>query len=209
VSEREASRGRFLVVEGGEGCGKSTQVPRLARRLRDLGREVIVTFEPGATPRGAQLRDLLLDDHSHLDRRAELLLIAADRAQHVAEVVEPALARGADVVSDRYSPSTLAYQGVARGLGVDAVARVSEFAAAGVEPDLVVVLDVPDAVALERAAALPDRLESAGAEFHAAVRAAYRELAAARGWEIVDGSAPRDEVEAEIWRVVSTRLALS
>lgn len=202
-------RGLFLVLEGGEGCGKSTQVPRLAQRLRDAGRDVLVTFEPGATARGARLRQLLLDDHSDLDPRAELLLIAADRAQHVAEVVAPALARGTDVVSDRFAPSTLVYQGVARGLGVDEVAAVSRFASGGLEPDLVVVIDVPDAVAEARAGTFPDRLEAAGADFHRTVRAAYRDLAPAHGWVVVDGTGTPDEVEAEIWKAVEGFLAHS
>jgi dTMP kinase len=201
-----SARGRFIVLEGGEGCGKSTQLPRLAQRLRAAGREVVVTFEPGATARGARLRELLLDDHSDLDPRAELLLIAADRAQHVAEVVAPALARGADVVSDRFSPSTLVYQGAARGLGVDEAARVSTFAAAGIEPDLVIVIDVPDDLGEARVGGVPDRLEAAGVEFHRRVRAAYRELAPEHGWVVVDGRGDADDVEAAIWAAVEDRL---
>src|SRR5262249_37557829 len=131
--------GRFVVLEGGDASGKSTQASRLAARLRSA-HEVVETFEPGATPAGARIRALGLAGGEPLSARAEALLMAADRAQHVDEVVRPALARGAWVVSDRYVPSTLAYQGVGRALGVDELARISDWAAEGLEPDLVVVL---------------------------------------------------------------------
>ena len=193
-----AVTGRFIVVEGGEGVGKSTQVPRLASALRASGREVVVTYEPGDTKLGAELRAVLLHADSALDARAELLLMIADRAQHLAEVVVPALARGALVVCDRYEPSTLAYQGVARGLGVEHVERLSEWATAGVEPDIVVVLDLPDEIAEARVSPDRDRFERAGADFHARVRAAYRELAAARGWVLVNADGTPDEVAARV-----------
>jgi dTMP kinase len=198
--------GRFVVVEGGEGSGKSTQVALLARRLRDAGREVVETFEPGATALGARVRDLLLHGPDALDPRAELLLLAADRAQHVAEVVRPALARGADVVSDRHTPSTLAYQGRARGLGVDVVASVSRFATEGLEPDLVVVLDVGRDDARSRRPEASDRFERAPDDFHDAVLAAYRELAGPRGWVVVDGSGPPGDVAARVWDACLTHL---
>ena len=134
--------GLFVVLEGGDGCGKSTQVVRLAERFRDEGREVVTTREPGATPAGAAIRAVVLGD-GPLDARAEALLIAADRAEHAARVVRPALERGAVVVSDRYVPSSLAYQGVARGLGVEEIERLSAWATGDLRPDLVVVLDVP------------------------------------------------------------------
>ncbi len=204
----ERARGRLIVLEGGEGSGKSTQVPRLARRLRGAGREVVVTFEPGATIRGAELRRFLLDDEDPLDARAEMLVMAADRAQHVADVVRPALERGADVVSDRFEPSTLAYQGEARGLGVDAVESISRWATGDLVPDLVVVLDVPDAVADSRVPESRDRVESEGAAFHAAVRAAYRVLAWTRGWVVVDGSGQPDEVAEAVWSVVAESLGV-
>ena len=133
-----------------------------------------------------------------LDARAELLLLLADRAEHVGQVIRPALTRGVIVVCDRYTPSTLAYQGAARGLGVETVAELSEWASAGVEPDAVVVLDLPDAVADARVTADRDRFERAGAEFHARVRSAYRALAAQRGWLLVDGSGAPDEVAARV-----------
>ncbi|MCZ7535369.1 MAG: dTMP kinase [Acidimicrobiia bacterium] len=158
----DAVAGRFVVLEGGEGSGKSTQVPLLAQRLGATGREVVVTFEPGATKRGAELRRFLLHDGDPLDARAELLVMAADRAQHVAQVVRPALARGADVVCDRFEPSSLAYQGAARGLGVEAVESVSRWATGGLVADLVVVLDVPDDLAESRVPEERDRLESEG-----------------------------------------------
>jgi dTMP kinase len=192
------SQGRFIVVEGGEGVGKSTQVESLAASLRETGREVVVTFEPGDTKSGAQLRAALLHADVALDPRTELLLMLADRAQHVAEVVRPALSRGAIVVCDRYSPSTIAYQGIARGLGVDEIERLSAWAADGVEPDVVIVLDLPDAVAEARVSAVRDRFERAGAEFHSRVRAAYRGLAPARGWLLVDASGSPAEVAERV-----------
>jgi dTMP kinase len=191
-------RGRFIVVEGGEGVGKSTQVARLAQWLRASGHEVVLTFEPGDTPVGVDFRNALLHADHALDPRAELMLMLADRAQHVAEVVAPAIARGAIVVCDRYEPSTLAYQGVARGLGVDEVERMSQWAAAGLRPDAVIVLDAPDDVAEARVSTARDRIEHAGAQFHADVRAAYRDLASARGWIVVDADGAPDEVAARV-----------
>jgi dTMP kinase len=198
---------RFVVLEGGEGSGKSTQVARLAARLRAAGHEVVETFEPGATALGARIRDAFLHGEGRLDPRAELLLVAADRAQHVEEVIAPALARGAIVVCDRYTPSTLAYQGRARGLPLDLVADVARFAEGDIEPDVVVVLDVSDEVARRRASTEPDRLERAGDEFHATVRAAYRDLAVEHRWTVVDANGPVDEVEAKVWAAVEPHLA--
>ncbi len=200
------ARGRFIVLEGGEGSGKSTQSRLLTARLSAQGHEVVRTFEPGATARGAKLRAALLDDHSPLDPRAELLLLLADRAQHVAEVVRPALERGAVVVSDRFTPSTLAYQAIARGLGVELVDAANVLATDGVEPDLVVVLDVDDSVAAARRPVASDRFEAAGTDFHSLVRAAYRELAPGRGWIVIDGSPPPDEVAAAVAAAVDAAL---
>jgi dTMP kinase len=201
-----AARGVFIVFEGGEGSGKSTQAAMLARRLRADGRDVVETFEPGGTERGARLRSVLLDDESPLDPRAELLLMAADRAQHVNEVIAPSLARGAIVVCDRFSPSTLVYQGVARGLGVEAVEAVDRFAAAGSEADVVVVLDVSEAVAGDRRPEARDRFERAGADFHVAVRRAYRDLAPDRGWVVIAGDGAPEAVAALVWEAVAPHL---
>jgi dTMP kinase len=203
--------GRFVVLEGGDGSGKSTQVALLVERLRERGDDVVATFEPGATPAGAAIRAVLLGGEARVDPVAETLLMAADRAQHVSEVIRPALDRGAWVVSDRHVPSTLAYQGVVRGVGVDVVDRVNRFATDGVEPDLVVLLDVDDGTAAVRRAGgdrdPADRMEREAAEFHSAVRAAYRSLAADRGWAVVDGSATRDDVAARVWAVVTGQTA--
>lgn len=188
----------FVVLEGGEGVGKSTQLEMLATSLRTSGREVVVTYEPGATKAGAQMRAVLLHADTPIDPTAELLLMLADRAQHVSEVVRPALTRGAIVLCDRYTPSTLAYQGVGRALGVEHVESLSALAAGGLEPDVVVVLDLPDDVAETRVSADRDRMERAGAEFHRRVRAAYRDLAGERGWVVVDASGPPDEVAARV-----------
>jgi dTMP kinase len=199
--------GRFIVLEGGDGSGKSTQIPRLADWLRGRDLEVVVTREPGGTPLGAALRALVLDGEDSIDPTAEALLMAADRAQHVAEVIRPALARGAWVITDRHVPSSLVYQGVVRGLGADAIESVNAWATGRHVPDLVIVLDVTEAVAADRRPGEPDRLEREGDTFHAGVRAAYRELASDRGWSIVDGSGSPAEVAARIEAEVTARLA--
>jgi dTMP kinase len=196
-----ADRPAFVVLEGGDGCGKSTQAQILVARLRSLGREVVATREPGATPAGAEIRALVLGG-GDLDARAEALLIAADRAEHVAEVIRPALARGAVVVSDRYVPSSLAYQGVARGLGVEEVARLSEWATGGLDPDLVVVLDVDPEAAAGRRAGPEDRIEREPDSFRVAVNEAYRDLAGRFGWRLLDGSASVDDVAERVWAAV-------
>jgi dTMP kinase len=196
-----ATSGVFVVLEGGDGCGKSTQLQLLVSRLRDLGREVVATREPGATEAGAAIRSLVLGG-GDLDPRAEALLIAADRAEHVAEVILPALERGAIVVSDRYIPSSLAYQGVARGLGVDEIALLSEWATGGLAPDLVIVLDVSPSEAAGRRARPEDRMEREPDSFRAAVNQAYRDLASRFGWTLIDGAEPVEGVADEIWAAV-------
>jgi dTMP kinase len=201
------TRGRFVVLEGGDGSGKSTQVARLATSLRSTGVVVHETFEPGAGATGAVIRDLLLHGPESIAPAAEALLMAADRAQHVATEIEPALAGGRWVVSDRYVPSSLVYQGVVRELGVDLVEQLSAIATGGLEPDLVIVLDVADAVAATRRGAETDRLEREGDVFHAAVRQAYRELAAARSWVVIDADGPVDAVADTIWAAVEPLLA--
>ena len=198
-------RGVFVVLEGGDGCGKSTQAAILVARLREQGREVVATREPGATGVGKAIRSLVLDA-GDLDPRTEALLIAADRAEHVAEVIRPALARGAVVVSDRHVPSSLAYQGVARGLGVDEIAGLSAWATGGLVPDLVVVLDVDPVAAAGRRGGPEDRMEREPAEFRAAVNRAYRDLAGQFGWVVLDGGAPVDAVADQIWKLVQPLL---
>jgi dTMP kinase len=196
------SAGAFVVLEGGEACGKSTQVPLLAERLRARGLEVVTTFEPGATATGAVVRRLLLHGDEPVGPVAEALLMAADRAQHVAEVVRPAVERGAWVVSDRHLPSSLVYQGVVRGLGVEVVDAINRPAVAGLEPALVVVLDVTDEAARARHHGPDDRLEAEGVGFHAAVRAAYRRLAVPRRWHVVEAGGTVEDVAARVWALV-------
>lgn len=198
----------FIVLEGGDASGKSTQARRLADRLRSRDRDVVETFEPGATPAGEEIRTLLLDDNAPIDPMAEALLLAADRAQEVADVIRPALVRGADVVSDRFVPSSLAYQGVGRGLGVEQVEKLNRWATGGLEPDVIVVLDIDEAVAASRRAGPGDRLERAGAEFHELVREAYRTLGADRGWVVLDGNDDAEIVSERVWAVVRERLGL-
>jgi len=169
--------GTFVALEGGEGAGKSTQLVLLEAWLRSRGHDVVVTREPGATPAGARVRELLLDPATSLSPRAEALLYAADRAQHVAQVVRPALLRGAVVLTDRYVDSSLAYQGAGRDLARDEVERLSRWATEGLRPDLVVLLDVDPVVGLRRAGDAPDRIEGESLAFHRRVREGFLELA--------------------------------
>ncbi|MEV2252171.1 dTMP kinase [Streptomyces sp. NPDC050147] len=175
-----AATGFFIALEGGDGAGKSTQAEALAEWIRAKGHEVVVTREPGATPVGKRLRSILLDVSSAgLSHRAEALLYAADRAEHVDTVVRPALERGAVVISDRYIDSSVAYQGAGRDLSPTEIARISRWATAGLVPHLTVLLDVSPEAARERFTEAPDRLESEPAEFHARVRSGFLTLAAA------------------------------
>lgn len=195
-------RGWFLAFEGGEACGKSTQAARLAAR-----RGALLTREPGGTALGERVRGIFLDPETgNVDPRAETLLMAAARAQHVADVIDPALSAGQDVVTDRFTGSSLAYQGHGRGLPVEEVRRISGFASNGLEPDLYVLLQVPADVAAMRLGTERDRLEAAGDDFHERVREGYARLAAEEGWLVVDGSGTPDEVEREVWAAVSGRL---
>ncbi|WP_031509211.1 dTMP kinase [Streptomyces megasporus] len=175
-----APNGFFIALEGGDGAGKSTQVEALAEWIRAKGHEVVVTREPGATPIGKRLRSILLDVSSAgLSHRAEALLYAADRAEHVESVVRPALERGAVVISDRYVDSSVAYQGAGRDLSPTEVARISRWATEGLVPHLTVLLDISPETARERFTEAPDRLESESTEFHQRVRAGFLALAAA------------------------------
>jgi dTMP kinase len=206
------SRGRFVVLEGGDGSCKSTQSSRLAAWLREQGLTVVETFEPGSGPTGAILRELLLHGPESVASITEALLMAADRAQHVAAEIEPALARGDWVVCDRYVPSSLVYQGVVRGLGVDVVEQLSAVATAGLTPDVVVLLDVTDAIADgrradARRAGESDRLEREGSAFHQSVRAAYRDLSSDRGWIVVDADGDVDHVAERVRDAVASLLA--
>ncbi|MFD1324894.1 dTMP kinase [Micromonospora sonneratiae] len=205
-AEPFTSNGLFVVFEGGEGGGKSTQVARLADALGNRGREVVVTREPGATDVGERIRGLVLGGATGpnaLSPRAEALLYAADRAHHVATVVRPALTRGAVVISDRYVDSSLAYQGAGRTLPVDEVSWLSSWATGGLKPDLVVLLDVDPNVGLRRVVdrgAGTDRLEGESLEFHERVRYAFLDLAAAdpKRYLVLDASRPADEIATAV-----------
>ena len=199
------TRGRFIAFEGGEASGKSTQAALLANAL-----DAVLTREPGGTPAGERMRQLVLDPATgDLSGRTEALLMAAARAEHVATVIEPALAAGQDVVCDRFSGSSVAYQGYGRGLPPDEIADLSRWASAGLEPDLVVLLEVPPAVAASRLGGDRDRLESAGDAFHAAVAKGFRAQAVADPgrWLVLDGLLAVDELAATIAAAVATRFS--
>jgi dTMP kinase len=203
----------FITFEGTEGSGKSLQAERLAGRLRDCGREVVAAREPGGTPLGTELRQLLLArDELAVVARAEALLMNASRAQLVEDVIRPALERGQIVVCDRFADSTLAYQGAGRGLNQQELASVISFATAGIEPDMTVLLDVPVEVGLARKHAQEgwNRFEAETLAFHARVRAAYLSLATAdpRRWRCFDGLESPDHLDAEIWSAVAARIGL-
>jgi dTMP kinase len=202
AAEPGLRHGIFVVFEGGEGAGKSTQVQRLADRLTDRGYDVVVTREPGATKVGERIRGVVLDRSAALTPRAEALLYAADRAHHVASVVRPALARGAVVISDRYVDSSLAYQGAGRTLPVDEVSWLSSWATGGLKPDLVVLLDVEPGVGLRRvdARGAADRLESESVAFHERVRYAFLDLASSdpNRYLVLDGNRPPEAIESAV-----------
>ena len=195
----------YIALEGLEGCGKSTHTKRLGEHLN-----AVITREPGGTRIGALLRAILADpENVDLDRRTEALLMAADRAQHMAEVIKPALDRGQHVVSDRSIYSTLAYQGYGRQLGTEALLSISTWALNDRLPDLVIYIDVPTDVLNARLAKRDlDRFEREGADFFARIADGFRELRASDPdrWIIIDGTVPKDDVEAAIRSQVNDRL---
>ncbi|SOB83227.1 dTMP kinase [Streptomyces sp. 1331.2] len=212
VPHRGAGTGFFIALEGGDGAGKSTQAQALAEWIRGKGHEVVLTREPGGSPVGQRLRGLVLDvGNTGLSHRAEALIYAADRAEHVENVIRPALARGAVVITDRYMDSSIAYQGAGRDLAATEVARISRWATGGLLPDLTVVLDVDPTRARERFTEALDRLESEPTEFHQRVRAGFLALAAAdpARYLVVDGSQAPGFVTTAIRHRLDRELPLS
>ncbi|HYC54546.1 MAG TPA: dTMP kinase [Candidatus Binatia bacterium] len=206
--------GLFITLEGIEGCGKSSQAKRITQHLTEHGHEVVQTFEPGGTPVTAGIRTILADPANTLDPGAELMLFLADRAQHVATVVQPALAAGKIVVCDRYSDSTLAYQGYGRGHDVKVLAELNRFAARGLSPDLTLWIDCDIGLGLgrakRRAAGPADRFEAEPLAFHQRIREGFVELAAQFPERIVriDGDLAEEEVGSCCIAAVDAALAV-
>ncbi len=203
----------FVTLEGTEGCGKTTQSKLLAKRLREAGHQVVATREPGGTPLTVEIRRLLADPESKLDPRAELLLFLADRAQHVATVIKPALASGAVVVCDRYSDSTLAYQGYGRGHDLEMLETWNAWASRELAPDLTLWLDVDMEAGLSRAQKLSggpgDRFEAEPLAFHRRIHDGFARLAARNKERFVriDANRAIEEIAADIAKTVLARLA--
>jgi len=199
--------GLFIAFEGVEGSGKSTHVVLVAERLREAGVDPVVTREPGGTPAGEAIRDIVLGRDYALEPAAELFLMLAARSVFVRDVVRPALAAGRVVLADRYELSTFAYQGGGRGLPLDRVKEMNRLATGGLRPQLTVLLDVdPGEGRARRRGEVGDRIESENAGFHARVAEAYRELAAREpDVAVVSAVAKIEEVHAEVWRVLSSR----
>ena len=193
------THGLFIVFEGGDGAGKSTQVTLLRGALCREGRQVTVTRQPGGTPLGQQIRDLVLHGE-HVAPRAEALLFAADKAHHVETLIRPALQRGDVVISDRYTDSSVAYQGAGRALGAQEVHDLNMWAVEDLVPDLTVVVDISAAEGRRRRGDVHDRLESEEDTFHEAIRQHF--LAMARGnpqrYLVVDGTQPPEQIHAEV-----------
>ncbi|MCH8893590.1 MAG: dTMP kinase [Chloroflexi bacterium] len=198
----------FIVFEGGDGSGKSTQARSLLRRLRRRGVKVLRTHEPGGTPLGQSLRRLLKSGDP-MTPMSELLLFEAARAQLVRQVIKPHLEQGGVVIADRFTSSTMAYQGYGRGLDRELIERLNREATGGLEPDLTVLLDLPVETALARkGGGNVDTFDDAPVDFHRKIRRGYSALAAAdpEGWLVLDGQRPPEELSREIWGKVQTIL---
>ena len=204
-------RGRFVTFEGGEGTGKSTQIARLASRLRERGVEPVITREPGGTPLAEGIRALLLDAAHSPGPLAEAFLMEAARAELVAEVIRPSLAAGRVVLCDRYDDSTLAYQGAGRGLDLEMLRAWNRAATGGLTPDLTLLFDLEPEAGLARrvaAAGATNRLDREPPEFHARVRERYLALARSERarFVVLDASLPPEALEARVWEAVEPRL---
>jgi len=206
------AEGFFITFEGIEGSGKSTQIQLLKEYLEQKGLDVLLTREPGGTKIGRKIRRLLLDpENENMDYKTEILLYAADRAQHVKEMIKPALAEGKVVISDRFIDSNLAYQAVGRGLDYERVYQINSWVIDSCWPDLTFILDIDIKEGLKRARSLSedqigDRLEREVDSFHQRVRKAYLEMAAQERFVLVNASREKDEVQKEIQNIISGRL---
>lgn len=202
--------GLFITFEGGEGCGKSTQIATLKARLEAIGKTVVQTREPGGTALGESVRNLLQYDDAGqgMSPEAELLLFAASRAQHVRELIAPAIAEGQIVLCDRFLDSTTVYQGVARAIDSKKVDTINQFAIGDTMPDLTILIDLPPEIGLARVHARSDgkldRMENEAIEFFQAVRQGYLDLAKseAKRFLVLDGSQSVEELETQIWQKV-------
>ena len=207
------TRGQFITFEGGEGAGKSTQVRRLAQRLAERGREVASTREPGGSPGAEAIRNLLVTGEvERWSPVTETLLMYAARRDHIERVIQPALARGATVLCDRFLDSTRAYQGAGGGAAPDLIRALENHIVGAMIPDLTLILDLPISVGLARAAARGEgeaRFEAKGYAFHERLRAGFLAIAAAEPARcvVIDAGASLDDVSEAIWRAVETRLA--
>ncbi len=200
-------KGVFIVFEGIDGCGKSTQLRALSKRLQAYGIEPLVIREPGGTPVGEQIREILLERPLEMEPLTELLLYEASRSELTRTVLRPALQAGQVVLADRFAMASLAYQGYGRGLDLTLVRHFNTIATEGIEPSMTIILDVPVEVALARKRSAFDRLERAGLEFHERVRRGYRELAQQTpGSLLLDGTRPASELAEQIWKAVESLL---
>jgi dTMP kinase len=204
----DTAPGLFVCFEGGDGAGKSTQVQLLTEALERRGRQVVVTRQPGGTPLGAQIRELVLHG-GHVAARAEALLFAADKAHHVDQLIRPALAAGSVVITDRYVDSSITYQGAGRELGADEIRALQHWAVGGLLPDITIVLDVSPEVGRARRGDVHDRLESEADAFHAAVRRGYLDLAAQDPdrYLVIDAGLPVDEIHTAVIAGLDTVIA--
>lgn len=200
---------RFIVFEGPEGAGKSTQIARLSERLRARGIAPLLTREPGGTPAADAIREVILNPELRINPLAEFLLYSASRAQHVEEVIKPALEHQKLIISDRYYSASVAYQGYGRGLELDFIYALSGRVTLGIEPDLVILLDIDPALGLERIAqrGQKDRLERADLAFHQRVRQGFLQQAQVKAhWHILDASQPITALSDAIWQLVQNHL---
>jgi len=210
TGKRKQVSGTFITFEGIDGSGKSTQLRMLANYLKEVGCEVLLTREPGGTPVGVRLRGALLDAHEEVDPLTELLVFAADRAQHVRRVLRPAIAAGKVIISDRYADATVAYQGAGRGFSPDLIAEIVQLATEGLKPDLTVLFDlsVEDSIARTSRRANSknkgDRLDAEASDFHVRVRDAYLEIARAEPQrvKIVETNRPAEETHQRVKQIV-------
>lgn len=200
--------GLFITFEGGDGCGKTTQLNLTARYFEEKGKNVILTREPGSVGLGQKLRELILHYDGDIDSTAEAFLFLADRAQHIAKLVKPAVEAGKIVLCDRHTDSTVAYQGYGRGEDIEQIKALNNLATHGIKPDLTLVFDVSEEIAQQRVGSEKDRMESAGNEFHKRVRNGYLEIAKQEPErvKVIDANLSIEEVFEQVKKYIDEKI---